>query len=214
MCASPWLKIGTARHLSWLWVFSASFLFYLSLTKDKIKFSKDGSFIYFTAGDLARTKVFTLPVAPTPSQSTTHPNLDPKFTNPTLVYSSNAASGLQILPSDRILFTQSSLTSPNDVWILKDLKPLEKAILAGDQVESIQTQVERITHFCESDLTNKKLSRGEEFWFKGADDKDVQGWVVKPKGWKPGEKKKWPVILFIHGGRLLLIRLVEDVHRL
>jgi len=44
------------------------------------------------------------------------------------------------------------------------------------------------------------LSPGEEFWFKGAADKDVQGWTIKPKGWKAGEKKKWPVILFIHGG--------------
>lgn len=158
--------------------------------------------------------MFTLPVPPTPSQSTTHPKLDAKFTTPTLVYLSNAATGLQILSSDRILFSQSSLTSPIDVWILKDLKPLEKAILAGDQAGSIQTQAERLTHFSESGLKNKRLSPGEEFWFKGADNKDVQGWVVKPKGWKIGEKKKWPVILCIHGGQLLLIRLAEDLHRL
>ena len=201
MCASPWLKIGTARHLSWLWVIFLRVFLFLYLTKDKIKFSKDDSFIYFTAGDLARIKVFTLPVPPTPVQSTTHPKLDAKFTTPTLVYLSNAASGLQILSSDRILFTQSSFAFPNEAWILKDLKPLEKAILAGDQVGSIQTQVERITFFCESDLKNKRLSQGEEFWFKGADNKDVQGWIIKPKGWKLGEKKKWPVILFIHGGQ-------------
>jgi dipeptidyl aminopeptidase/acylaminoacyl peptidase len=151
-----------------------------------------------------------LPVPPTPSHSTTHPKLDAKFTTPTLVFLSNAASGLQILPSDRILFTQSSFTSPNDVWTLKDLKPLEKAILAGDRVESIQIQAERHTHFCESDLEHKRLSRGQEFWFKGAAGKDVQGWIIKPKGWKLGEKKKWPVILFIHGGWLLLIRLIEE----
>ena len=156
--------------------------------------------------------MFTLPVPPTPSQSTTYPKLDAKFTTPTLVYLSNAASGLQILSSDRILFSQSSLTSPNDVWILKDLKPLENAILAGDQVGSIQTEVERMTYFTKPDLKNKKLSPGEEFWFKGANNKDVQGWYVKPKGWKLGEKKKWPVILLIHGGQLLLTRLVEDVH--
>ena len=147
--------------------------------------------------------MFTLPVPPTPSQSTTHPKLDAKFTTPTLVYLSNAASGLQILNCDKILFSQSSLTSPNDVWILKDLKPLENAILAGDHVES-QRQVQRMTNFS-ADLKNKRLSPGEEFWFKGADNKDVQGWIVKPKGWKLGDNKKWPVILFIHGGQLLVI---------
>ena len=62
-------------------------------------------------------------------------------------------------------------------------------------------QVEQITRFTENSLKGKDLSAGEEFWFKGADDKNVQGWVLKPKGWKAGEKKKWPVALLIHGGR-------------
>lgn len=150
--------------------------------------------------------MFTLPVPPTPCHSTTHPKLDAKYTTPVLVFFSSAASGLQILSSDQILFTQSSLVSANDVFVIRDLKLLEKAILAGDSVESIQTKVERITHFSESDLKNKELSQGEEFWFKGAANKNVQGWVIKPKGWKAGEKKKWPVILFIHGGQLLLSR--------
>jgi dipeptidyl aminopeptidase/acylaminoacyl peptidase len=166
----------------------------------ELAFSKDDSFIYFTAGDQARIKIFALPVPPTPSHSTTHPKLDAKFTTPTLVYLSNAASGLQILSSDRLLFTQSSFTRPNDVWSINNLKLLEKAILAGDRVESIQTQAERHTYFCESNLENKRLSQGQEFWFKGAAGKDVQGWIIKPRGWKLGEKKKWPVVLFIHGG--------------
>lgn len=146
--------------------------------------------------------MFTLPVPPTPSHSTTHPKLDAKSTTPTLVFASSAASGLHTLSSDLILFTQSSFISANDVFVIKDLKSLERAILAGDQVDSIQTKVERLTYFSESDLKTKKLSQGEEFWFKGAANKDVQGWVMKPKGWKAGEKKKWPVILFIHGGQL------------
>ena len=145
--------------------------------------------------------MFTLPVPPTPSHSTTHPKLDTKYTTPVLVFHSSHASGLQILPSDQVLFTQSSFTSPNDVFLISDLKLLEKAILAGDKVESMQTKVERITHFTESDLKSKELGQGEEFWFKGAVDKDVQGWVIKPKGWKAGERKKWPVMLLIHGGQ-------------
>ena len=61
-------------------------------------------------------------------------------------------------------------------------------------------KVEKLTSFAEPDLKGKELSEGEEFWFKGALGKDVQGWALKPKGWKAGEKKKWPAILLIHGG--------------
>lgn len=46
----------------------------------------------------------------------------------------------------------------------------------------------------------KKLDLGEleEVWFKGADDNDLQGWILKPPGFDP--KKKYPSILEIHGG--------------
>jgi len=54
-------------------------------------------------------------------------------------------------------------------------------------------------------LKHKGLSEGEEIWFTGALDKKVQGWILKPKGWKEGEKKKWPVLLLIHGGVLGMI---------
>ena len=30
----------------------------------------------------------------------------------------------------------------------------------------------------------------------------MHGFVVKPYGWKEGEKKKWPGVLLIHGGML------------
>ncbi|KAF8755118.1 Alpha beta-hydrolase [Rhizoctonia solani] len=38
----------------------------------------------------------------------------------------------------------------------------------------------------------------EEFWFTGAKDKRVQGWIVRPPGLTKG--KKYPVVLLIHGG--------------
>ena len=45
----------------------------------------------------------------------------------------------------------------------------------------------------------KTLSPGEDFYFDGAEHR-IHGWVVKPPGFKEGEKKKWPVVLLIHGG--------------
>jgi len=45
------------------------------------------------------------------------------------------------------------------------------------------------------------LRSPEDFYFEGAEGKQVHGFVVKPHGWKEGdEKKKWPGLLFIHGG--------------
>lgn len=49
-----------------------------------------------------------------------------------------------------------------------------------------------------------KLTLGdiEEVWYKGADGNDLQGWIIKPPNFDPS--KKYPSILEIHGGPLLM----------
>jgi dipeptidyl aminopeptidase/acylaminoacyl peptidase len=42
------------------------------------------------------------------------------------------------------------------------------------------------------------LIPAEEVWFKGSDDNDLQGWIVKPPDFDPA--KKYPSIMQIHGG--------------
>lgn len=173
----------------------------------------DDNFLYLTAGDEAKVKVFALPVPPTPSRSTTHPKLDPKYSIPVAITQGKTASGLQTLRGSRILFSQSSFTSPNDVYIISDLKALEGAILANEEALSIKIKLERLTNFSDAELKGKNLSEGEEFWFKGAGEKDVHGWVIKPRSWTEGEKKKWPVLLLIHGGLIkFLIPLALGLH--
>uniref|UniRef100_A0A8H8CEI2 Dipeptidyl-peptidase V n=1 Tax=Psilocybe cubensis TaxID=181762 RepID=A0A8H8CEI2_PSICU len=165
-----------------------------------LSFSKDDDFLYFTAGDEAKVKIFAIPVPPTPSESTTHPKLDKSIT-PVAITHAKAASGLQTLPGGKVLFSQSSFTSPNDAYIASGLKSFETALLAGDRTAAdTEIKIHKITGFTEEDLKNKNLDKGEEFWFKGALDKDVQGWALKPKGWQAGDKKKWPGLLLIHGG--------------
>lgn len=164
------------------------------------QFSKDDSFIYLTAGDEAKIKIFALPVPPTPSHSTTHPKLGRKYQKPVAITHSKAVSDIQVLPDHRILFTQSSFTSPNDVFVASRLKSFEDAAQAEDATASTKIKIDQITDFSRDELKGKSLSEGEEFWFKGALQKDVQGWALKPKGWKAGDKKKWPAVLLIHGG--------------
>ncbi|KAJ2931965.1 hypothetical protein H1R20_g5113, partial [Candolleomyces eurysporus] len=165
-----------------------------------VQFSRDDSFIYLTAGDEAKVKIFALPVPPTPSESSTYPTLDAKYTTPVPLTHSQASSTIHILPNDRLLFTQSSFTSPNDVFIFRDLKAVEGAILNDETAALAKVQPSRLTHFTKADLEGKHMSEGEEFWFIGANKKKVQGWLLKPKGWAPGQIKKWPAVLLIHGG--------------
>ncbi|KAG6842004.1 hypothetical protein C0991_004495 [Blastosporella zonata] len=167
---------------------------------DSLAFSKEGNFIYFTAGDHATVKVFVLPVPVTPSTSTTNPSLSKKYTTPVALTHGRAASGIQPLFTGRLLFSQSSFTSPNDVFIIRDLQRLEASILQSEEPIQFKSDIQQITHLTESALQGTNFSSGESFYFKGALDKDVQGWALKPRGWKEGETKKWPVVLLIHGG--------------
>jgi dipeptidyl aminopeptidase/acylaminoacyl peptidase len=69
-----------------------------------------------------------------------------------------------------------------------------------------EVQPEQITRFAEKALTGKMLRPLEDFYFEGAEGKQVHGFVVKPYGWKEGDKKKWPGLLLIHGGTLALAK--------
>lgn len=166
----------------------------------QLQFSKKGDFIYFTAGDHAKVKTYVLPIPPAPEKSTTDPHLPAKYTTPVVITSTGAASGLQTLPYGRAIISRSSYTSPNDVYLISGLNSVETEILQSDEPITFKGDVRQVTRFTEDSLHGKKLSVGEEFWFKGAEDKDVQGWVLKPRGWTEGDKKKWPVVLLIHGG--------------
>lgn len=60
--------------------------------------------------------------------------------------------------------------------------------------------LEQITWFTKAALAEKGLSPGEDFYFHGANGKKVHGWALRPRGWKEEQKKKYPVVLLIHGG--------------
>lgn len=166
------------------------------------QFSLDNKFIYLTAGEHARVKIFVLPVPETPSHSTTHPKLAAPIT-PLALTHSHAASGIQPLSNGRLLFSQSSFVKPNDVYVLRGLDQLTSSVetWAKDTADiSKKFTVDQITKFTDTELQGKDLDEGEEFWFEGAEGKQVQGWVLKPKGWSEKDEKKWPAVLIIHGG--------------
>jgi len=56
----------------------------------------------------------------------------------------------------------------------------------------------QLTKFNEEWFSGLNLGEVEEVWFKGSDNNDLQGWILKPPGFDP--QKKYPSILEIHGG--------------
>ena len=78
--------------------------------------------------------------------------------------------------------TSSTASRPNDVVTFALLKPEPRALTAvNDDV-----------------LTGKKIGEQEELWYTSVDGYKIQGWIVKPPDFDP--KKKYPLMLEIHGG--------------
>lgn len=58
--------------------------------------------------------------------------------------------------------------------------------------------VTRRAHAADYVFSTYQVHVPEPLQFKGAEDWDIHGWVIKPLGWQPGHT--YPLILYIHGG--------------
>jgi dipeptidyl aminopeptidase/acylaminoacyl peptidase len=56
----------------------------------------------------------------------------------------------------------------------------------------------RLTSYNDSLVRGLTLAEPEEIRFKSFDGTPIQGWLMKPVGWRPGQR--YPLILSIHGG--------------
>ncbi|KAI5983492.1 alpha beta-hydrolase [Pisolithus albus] len=165
-----------------------------------LAFSEDGDFLYLTAEDIARVKVFVLPVPPTPNRNTSHPKLSDPYKTPIALTSSHAASGIQILPNGRISFAVSSLTSPKDVEA--------DVISMIPEAEIYRGELTQITKFSADSLQGKALHPGEEFWFEGA-TQQIHGWTVTPPGpescWQDSWSTRWNPNVFANQGYFVVM---------
>jgi dipeptidyl aminopeptidase/acylaminoacyl peptidase len=95
---------------------------------------------------------------------------------------------ISIEPQWRVFFTNASAQSPAEIYgVEEDLK-------AG-RMDAVVTPV---THMNDALLSQIDMQPLESFTFKGANDDDVQGFMVKPPGFDPN--KKYPLKFLIHGG--------------
>ena len=59
-------------------------------------------------------------------------------------------------------------------------------------------EIRQLTHVNDDILARKRLGDVEEIWYESTGGTQVQGWIVKPPGFDPGQS--YPLILHIHGG--------------
>jgi dipeptidyl aminopeptidase/acylaminoacyl peptidase len=84
-----------------------------------------------------------------------------------------------------LYFTCMSASAPNEIWSSNLIKPSENKPHA-------------VTHMNDALLSQIDMQPLESFTFKGANNDDVQGFMIKPPGFDPA--KKYPLKFLIHGG--------------
>jgi dipeptidyl aminopeptidase/acylaminoacyl peptidase len=88
-----------------------------------------------------------------------------------------------------LLYTRMSVSAPNEIY--------RYVCLAGGRTCGLP-EGEPLTHLNEGVLSQVSMSRLEPFWFVGAHNDKVEGWLVKPPHFDAD--KKYPVKFLIHGG--------------
>src|SRR5207253_8538475 len=109
--------------------------------------------------------------------------------------------------SELILFSRMLLQAPSELFTADHGScaigvDKIKATLVGESKDPLpqcaMAKPRQLTHINDPVLSQISMSQLESFWFTGANDDKVQGFLVKPPNFDPN--KKYPVKFLIHGG--------------
>ena len=94
-----------------------------------------------------------------------------------------------IVSGNTLFFSQMLATAPSEIWEFG----------FADNVQSMPPiKPHAVTHMNDALLSQIDMQPLEPFTFKGANDEEVQGFMIKPPGFDPA--KKYPLKFLIHGG--------------
>ncbi|PYT16281.1 MAG: peptidase S9 [Acidobacteria bacterium] len=108
--------------------------------------------------------------------------VDPAGGRVSVVVGEHENTDVTVTSRGRLVYGQDSLVSPTEIVT---------CLLDG-------TDVRLLTRVNAARLETVKMSRPEEFWFKGAMDERVHGWILKPVDFQEG--RKYPLAFLVHGG--------------
>jgi len=92
-----------------------------------------------------------------------------------------------------LFFSRMSIGAPNEIWKIEWPQQLIRGATVIAKYEPAP-----VTHMSDALLSQIDMQPLKSFTFKGANDEEVQGFMVKPPGFDAN--KKYPLKFLIHGG--------------
>jgi dipeptidyl aminopeptidase/acylaminoacyl peptidase len=163
------------------------------------RWTPDGRRIFFLANDRGQTLIYTVAAsggrvralfndAEMPLNSSTGEAANSaRVLYPNFLFQISGFSLQRAASIDSCAFILSSPLNPAEVWTLR-----------RDATSGAGAPPRRISRHNEEFARSFTFVNPEELNFKSADGTNVQGWLMKPLGWRAGER--YPLILAIHGG--------------
>ncbi len=170
------------------------------------RWSRDNRSIFFLAGDRGQTLIYAVRTE-SGFTRTLFDRLVPESSQivaltvqayPFQVTSFSAAPfAVSNLPNEgisaiTIAFTLSNANHPTELWIA------HPGTSPGRASSEITAVGQRLSSHNDFPTRSSLLVEPQEFTFKSFDGTEIQGWLMKPTGWRAD--RKYPMILSIHGG--------------
>ncbi len=146
--------------------------------------SNDGSRILFTAPDRSSISLYGVDVSD----------------GVILQYTSGVfQTNLRLHPDGRILETREDSMRPSDIFMMTLNDGKQPNLANGpDEMDTFDQIVKKITDHGSIFQDEIDMNPLERFWYQGADEDWVNGFILKPANFDPS--KKYPLLFIIHGG--------------
>jgi dipeptidyl aminopeptidase/acylaminoacyl peptidase len=145
----------------------------LDLIPSNLAWAEDGRALYFETGVKGETHIFRVDVATKEFKQITR--------------GSRAVRNFEINDKSRKM-----------IFMANDFQNLDDLFIVDLVADVSGSYGKRLTSLNEKLWSGLELMDVERITYKGADGWDVEGFFVKPRGWKAGTK--YPMVLNIHGG--------------
>jgi len=157
----------------------------------------DSKYIFTTGSDSGRTAIFAVRLV----MSANH---EVQGTAPLAVIGEATNDSTAFTPDGKsVLFSRNSLKSPSDIYMARaDVMLVTMTKEERDQLYAMEPfvlgEAKKLTHFNDAILSQVAMSPLGSFWFVGANNDKVEGFLIKPPNFDAS--KKYPVKFLIHGG--------------